>query len=88
MRREHQQMFRQTIPEFNEGCERYFLTSGQTSWRQSLRVRPMIGAAGIWEMTWSYSAPDGRATFHFSHQGGEPMVIWRRIGSHRIYRQP
>ena len=55
--------------------------------RKGLRVKGVKGATGIFEMTW---APDGRATFEYgeSVQSGEPHVIWRRVGTHDIFRQP
>ena len=86
--REHQRMFRDAIPDFNDGCERYFQTAGQVRWRKRLRVRPMVGAPSIWEMTWSFTSPDGRATFEFNQVGDDQIVVWRRIGFHDIYRQP
>lgn len=55
--------------------------------RAGLRVKGVKGAQGVFEMTW---APDGRATFTY----GEPVrteqahVIWRRIGTHDIFREP
>jgi hypothetical protein len=35
-------------------------------------------------------APDGRATFQYGPEiaPGEPHVIWRRIGTHAIFREP
>jgi hypothetical protein len=38
-------------------------------------------------MTW---APDGRATFEYGDeiQPGEAHIIWRRIGTHSVFRQP
>jgi hypothetical protein len=37
-------------------------------------------------MTW---APDGRATFQYGEsQGVGAHVIWRRIGSHKVFRRP
>lgn len=55
--------------------------------RKGLRVKGVKGATGIFEMTW---APDGRATFEFGDEQvpGEPHVIWRRIGTHAVFRQP
>jgi hypothetical protein len=52
-----------------------------------LRVKRVQGTADVWEMTW---APDGRATFSYGNErvAGEPHVIWRRIGSHSILRDP
>jgi hypothetical protein len=55
--------------------------------RKGLRVKKMQGREDIWEMTW---APDGRATFHFGTQvlRGEPHIVWRRIGTHKIFARP
>jgi mRNA-degrading endonuclease YafQ of YafQ-DinJ toxin-antitoxin module len=52
-----------------------------------LRVKRVQGYPGVWEMTW---APDGRATFEYCDelQPGEPHIIWRRIGTHGVFRQP
>jgi hypothetical protein len=38
-------------------------------------------------MTW---APDGRATFQYGEEvdRGRAHVIWRRIGTHAIFRRP
>ena len=43
---------------------------------------------GVWEMTWSFAGPDGRATFEWATSDGEPVVRWRRIGGHEIFGQP
>ena len=55
--------------------------------RKELRVKGVKGARGIYEMTW---AGDGRATFRYGEPKieGEPHVIWRRIGTHDIFREP
>jgi len=47
----------------------------------------MQGRDDVWELTW---APDSRATFHFGNQvrEGEPHIIWRRIGTHKIFTRP
>ncbi len=52
-----------------------------------LRVKRVQGTAGVWEMTW---APDGRATFSYGDEiiAGEPHIIWRRVGTHDIFRRP
>ncbi|PWJ45552.1 hypothetical protein SAMN06264364_1553 [Quadrisphaera granulorum] len=39
-------------------------------------------------MTWSFASPDGRATFSFQQIDGELQVLWRRIGTHTIYKSP
>jgi hypothetical protein len=55
--------------------------------RRGLRVKQLRGYPGVWEMTWEYH--DGRATFEYGDTSkGEPDVVWRRIGSHAIYREP
>ena len=53
----------------------------------SLRVKGVTDHPGIFEMTW---APDGRATFNYGaeRRPGETHIIWRRIGSHDILKQP
>lgn len=52
-----------------------------------LRVKRVQGSAGVWEMSW---AADGRATFAYGTEviAGEPHVIWRRIGTHDVFRRP
>ncbi len=55
-----------------------------------LRVQQLEGSSysGIYEMTWSFSGPDGRATFEFFTEDGELGIRWRRIGDHRIFKNP
>ena len=38
-------------------------------------------------MSW---APDGRATFEYGDEvrTGEQHIIWRRIGTHSVFRRP
>lgn len=57
------------------------------SFHPSLRIKRVKGYPGVWEMTW---APDGRATFEYGQQlrHGEPHIIWRRIGTHDLFRRP
>lgn len=61
------------------------LVSG--AFRAGLRVKGVEAVLNVFEMTW---APDGRATFSYGKQQrpGEPHVIWRRIGTHEVFRQP
>lgn len=54
----------------------------------SPRVSDVENAPGIWEMTWSYGGPDGRATFEWVQIDGTLAVRWRRIGGHAIFRNP
>lgn len=77
---EQQRRFHAALREFIE-C----LRMGR--FNPGLRVKRVQGTLGVWEMTW---APDGRATFEYGSgiRLGEPHIIWRRIGSHDIFRQP
>jgi len=55
--------------------------------RTGLRVKGVEGTDGIFEMTW---ANDGRATFEYGPEvrPNQPHVVWRRVGSHAIFRRP
>jgi hypothetical protein len=55
--------------------------------RKGLRVKGVKGSPGIFEMTW---APDGRATFRYGQatRPDEPHIVWRRVGTHEIFKQP
>jgi hypothetical protein len=55
--------------------------------RVGLRVKSIEGASGVFEMSW---AGDGRATFEFGEElrPGEPHVVWRRVGTHRVFSSP
>lgn len=56
------------------------------SFRPGLRVRGIAGAPGVFEMSW---APNGRATFELRPgHGSGPHVIWRRVGTHDVFREP
>lgn len=62
------------------------LGNGQR-FRPQLRVKRVVSTRGVWELTW---AKDGRATFEYGpeQRPGEPHVIWRRVGTHAIFRRP
>ena len=53
----------------------------------SLRVKRVQNMPGVWELSW---AADGRATFEYGSEliERQPHIIWRRIGSHDIFRNP
>jgi hypothetical protein len=60
---------------------------GTQRFDQKLRIKRVQGQRGVWELTW---APDGRATFEYGDpvRAGDPHIIWRRVGTHDIFRQP
>ncbi len=87
LHQEHKQQFLAVVPDFNVGADAYVGNAGFV-WPARLRVSRMASAPGIWELTWSFASPDGRATFEFVTVAGEIRVRWRRIGNHRIYRKP
>lgn len=78
---EQRRAFREAVAAFVED-----LRNG-TGFRKGLRVKKMQGSEDVWEITW---APDGRATFHFGKPvvAGQPHIVWRRIGTHSIFKRP
>jgi hypothetical protein len=82
-----QKLLRKALAEFVPACDRYAADSA-AKWPAGLRVKDVEGAPGIWEMTWSFSGPDGRATFEWAQIDGALGVRWRRIGGHSIFRVP
>ena len=80
-------LFRAALGTFVAACDRY-AADPAAKWPASLRVRDVEGAPGIWEMTWSFSGPDGRDTFEFVQIEGSLGVRWRRIGDHSIFARP
>jgi len=70
--------------DFQPACER-FARNPATPWPRRMRVRRVQGIPGVWEMTWSFAGPDGRATFEWIEVDGELAVRWRRIGGHEIF---
>ncbi len=57
-------------------------------WPKGLRVKRLQGAPGVWEMTWSFAGPDGRATFEWVEIDDEPAIRWRRVGGHAVFSEP
>ena len=85
-------LFRKAVRSFNDACDAMIDARGAPRWPKSLRVKDVEAAPGIWEMTWSFSGPDGRATWEWTTvtEDGEelPAIRWRRIGNHAILRDP
>lgn len=86
--REHRRQFTDLMVDFSAACDAYCANPAGYTWPKSLRVSPMTSVNNIWEMTWSFASPDGRATFEFITHNGETSLLWRRIGSHAIYQKP
>lgn len=57
-------------------------------WPAHLRIRPISGYTGIFELTWSFAGPNGRATFELVTVDGESAIRWRHISDHRIFKNP
>ncbi len=72
---------------FAPACDQFASTPGYV-WPAALRVSRMQGTSGIWEMTWSFASPDGRATFEFVRRDGELICRWRRVGDHSVFKHP
>lgn len=81
------QLFRDALKVFVPACDRR-ATDAAAKWPASLRVKAVEGAPGVWEMTWSFAGPDGRATFEFIQIDGALGVRWRRIGGHSVLKRP
>jgi putative SOS response-associated peptidase YedK len=85
---EHAAQFRKTVQtKFAPACDVYAADPSRP-WPTSLRVKHIVSAAGILEMTWSFASPDGRATFALVTVDGERRVRWRRVGDHAVFRAP
>lgn len=84
---EEKKQFRAALTDFIAACREYEKQPGHYIWPRHLRVEKLVGTS-IMAMTWSFSGPDGRATFQFESVGDELLVIWRRVGRHAIYREP
>lgn len=89
---EEQALFRDAVRDFATACDAEPRASGRPPWPKKLRVKPLQGAPGVWEMSWSFSGPDGRATWEWTTVTTEnatfPAVRWRRIGSHANFSDP
>lgn len=81
LRPPEQERFRVAVARFVEDLE-----AGRP-FRAGLRVKGVQGTSDIMEMTFS---PDGRATWQFGAEvkAGQVHVMWRRVGTHDIFRSP
>ena len=79
--------FRDALSDFIRVARAYESSPEHFVWPRSLRVEKLTDS-GVIAMTWSFSGPDGRATFQFETVDGEMIVVWRRVGRHHIFQQP
>jgi hypothetical protein len=72
---------------WSRALDRFIVGLRSGAFDPSLRVKRVKGYPGVWEMTW---APDGRATFEYGQElrTGDPHIVWRRIGTHDVFRRP
>jgi len=63
------------------------LGAGSGRFHPSLRVHRIDSRRGVWAISFG---GDLRATFSYgtAQRTGDAHVIWRRVGSHSIYREP
>jgi len=73
--------------EFSPACDRR-QADRTVAWPKKLRVKHVAGTDGIYEMTWSFSGPDGRATFEWVIIDDDPGIRWRRVGGREIFKSP
>ncbi|MCL4531895.1 MAG: hypothetical protein M1582_01670 [Actinobacteria bacterium] len=82
-----QRLFMKAVRTMIEACKRE--PDRIPNWPSDLRIGQLTDHPGIYEMTWSFAGPDGRATFEIvSDEDGRPVIRWRRVGDHKIYRKP
>lgn len=89
---QHRREFKDVIAtKFAFACDQWAAATrrGQPFvWPASLRVSMLKGTRGVYEMTWSFAAPDGRATFELVGRDDEWVCRWRRVGDHAIFNHP
>ena len=89
----NKELFRQAVREFNDACDRFVVSNDPSSWPARLRVKSVVNAPGVFEMTWSFGGPDGRATWEWTSvtdaQGAQHRAVrWRRLGDLKIFQDP
>jgi hypothetical protein len=84
-------LFKDAVVRLNAADERMIAAEDQSErgrWPARLRIRDVVAAPGIWELTWSFAGPDGRATFELFGSDPARGIRWRRIGGHEIFKDP
>jgi mRNA-degrading endonuclease YafQ of YafQ-DinJ toxin-antitoxin module len=85
--RDWQRLTRQQQQQFLNALRVFLRCLREQQFEPSLRVKRVKGRPDVWELSW---APNGRATFTYGEamQSGDTHIIWRRIGTHGIFREP
>lgn len=87
--KEEQEAFKDAVMNgFVPALDAHIDDPGKAKFPSRLRIKGVTGAPGIWEMTWSFKDPDGRATWEWIEIEDEPGIRWRRIGTHSIFKDP
>jgi hypothetical protein len=85
---EHQQIFLHVLRQFFLPAIDAGSFSGTPPWPKRLRIHRLSNTE-IYSLTWNFASPDGRATFHLDKMdNGAPLLVWRRVGDHAIYKNP
>ncbi|WP_017540020.1 hypothetical protein [Nocardiopsis halophila] len=85
---QHGAQFRRAVHEHFLPALKAGALTGDPPWPVRLRIH-RLRRREIYTLTWSFSGPDGRATFHLEKdEDGDPLLVWRRIGDHSIYKDP
>ena len=88
LKSEHRRLFQKERTRFLDALGNLDSTDRPTNLPKKFRIKQLRNTDGIWSMTWSFSRPDGRATFHIQEIDGQLTIVWRRIGSHEVFKQP
>ncbi len=89
---DEREKFRVALQVFYSACGSFVKSKGLAAWPSALRVKQIVNAPGVFEMTWSFKGPDGPATWEWTtvldaHGQSLPAVCWRRLGSHQIFKK-
>ena len=72
---------------FQAAAAKFGVDLASGGFRPGLRVKGVLGAAGVFQMTW---AEDGRASVEFGAavREGETHIVWRHAGTRDIFTRP
>ena len=85
LKSEHRNQFENIFETFMDDLENHLIHKSPMPAKYRFKI--LRQSDGVMSMTWYFSRPAGRATFHIEEQNGKPVLVWRRIGSNEIYRE-